>query len=94
MKLLAMALTGLMMCGCMGCGYVGPEEHKRVWIMSDTENIRFGVQELDGHLSMIRACDYAPMYVGLHADIDVRWDESGDFHCYLIDNIRPLKDSK
>ena len=78
--------------GC--CGQVGPEQHKRVWVMGDTDNTRFAIQEPNGSLSMMHTCDYAAMYVGLHADIDVRWSDDGDYRCYIVDKIQPLKDSK
>lgn len=92
-KIICVAVSLLTLSGC-DTDTTGPEQHKRVWVMSDTDNLLFSLKESDGALSMIRTCDYSALYVGLHADIVVRWHGYPNAECYLVEKIQPLKDSK
>lgn len=88
-RLKKIILLGLF--GLLGCttSVEAPTQGKRVWVMSDTDNINFALKESNGTLFMLHTCTRVPMWKGMHADIIVQWDPENV--CYIVDYVRDLE---
>jgi hypothetical protein len=86
-------LSLLLLAGCKQAE--PPIQAKRITVMSDTDNYIFTVREPVVGLSMLRTCDYAPLWAGLTADIGVQWFsrqdwDNGPSNCYKVLYVRPV----